>query len=845
MIKKKFWQTGWFTGLLISVLFLLSGWTDFMSQLEWRAYETGVRFSPAPTRRDNLEIIAIDEASLQQLGKWPWPRSYLGVVIKQLNAAGARIIGVALPLHTPQSEFGVNRLDTMRFSYEGQHEKTVKDILFLARQRLDTDGALAASLKKSDNTVLAISSGYGSERRENTVSGSKEILESFALPEPAVAPAGWTAYLPSVLTNGVAEVRQAQPPIRLLAKYSDAGMLDEFAADANSSLVTPLVLKYGDKYYPSFGLVFAALSRKLEPGDIEIVPGQGINLAGIKLDTDPAYRVYPRLYGRQTTESAFRVHSFHDIYSDTSDDEQPDMSRFRGKDVLIGITAPSLVDQMTLPGGDRVAPVMVTANVIDNLLHNDLYTVPAWALFAQLAVFAAIACYLIFILPRLGFWTGLVTSLMLLFVLVNAHFVLMIVNTMWVPLMLPAAALLTGALAIAVIRKMDEARQRTEAHLYESNLTLAQHLQTQGQLDQAFEKYRECAPGDVLLDRLYNLGLDYERRRQFGKAEMVFEHIRQQQPGYRDVKQRVQKNREVQNMVVLPQNGKHTAQGTLILTDGGLQKPMLGRYQVEKEIGRGAMGLVYLGRDPRIGRTVAIKTMALAQEFDADELEDVKARFLREAETAGRLNHQNIVTIYDVGEEQELAYIAMDYLQGHDLSHHKQPDTLLPLPTLLDIAIQVATALDFAHRHDVVHRDIKPANIIYDEESGNAKVTDFGVACLTSSSKTRTGTMLGSPSYMSPEQVSGSKVDGCSDLFSLGVTLYQLSTGKLPFVSDTMAGLAHKICNENPPDIRKLRDDIPACLVRIINKAMQKQKENRYKSGAQMAKSLRQCRETL
>jgi serine/threonine-protein kinase len=845
MIKKKFWQTGWFTGLLISVLFLLSGWTGFMSRLEWSAYEMGARFSPAPVSRDNLEIIAIDDASLQALGKWPWPRSYLGVVIRQLNAAGARVIGLALPVHTPQSEFGVGRLDTMRFSYEGQHEKTVKDILFLARQRLDTDGALAASLKKSDNTVLAISSGYGSERRENPVAGSQEILQSFALPGLAVAPAGWSAYLPSVLTGGVPEVRQAQPPIRLLAKYSDAGMLDEFAADESSSLVSPLVLKFGDKYYPSFSLVFAALSRQLKTGDIEIVPGQGINLAGLKLDTDPAYRVYPRLYSSKAEAPAFRVHSFHEVYSDTSDEEQPDMSAFRGKDVLIGITTPSLVDPVILPGGASVAPVMITANVIDSLLYGDLYAVPQWALIAQLAVLAAVACYLIFVLPRLRFWTGLLTSLMMLFVLLNAYFALMIVNTMWVPLMLPAAALFTGALAIAVIQKLDEARQRTEAHLFESNLSLGQHLQAQGQLDQAFEKYRECAPNDTLLDRLYNLGLDYERRRQFGKAEMVFEHIRQGRADYRDVKQRVQKNRELQEVVVLPQNGKHTAQGTLILTDGGVQKPMLGRYQVEKEIGRGAMGLVYLGHDPRIGRTVAIKTMALAQEFEADELEDVKGRFLREAETAGRLNHQNIVTIYDVGEEQELAYIAMDYLQGKDLSHHKQPDTLLPLATLLDIAIQVATALDFAHRHDVVHRDIKPANIIYDETSGDAKVTDFGVACLTSSSKTKTGTMLGSPSYMSPEQVCGSKVDGGSDLFSLGVTLYQLSTGKLPFVSDTMAGLAHKICNENPPDIRKLRDDIPACLARIINKAMQKQKDNRYKSGAQMAKSLRQCRETL
>jgi serine/threonine-protein kinase len=160
----------------------------------------------------------------------------------------------------------------------------------------------------------------------------------------------------------------------------------------------------------------------------------------------------------------------------------------------------------------------------------------------------------------------------------------------------------------------------------------------------------------------------------------------------------------------------------------------------------------------------------------------------------------------------------------------------------MDIAIQVATALDFAHQHEVVHRDIKPANIIYDESTGIAKVTDFGVACLTSSSKTKTGTMLGSPAYMSPEQASGQKVDGCSDLFSLGATLYQLTTGQLPFISDTVAGVTHKICNEKQVDARKIRPEIPACLNRVINKALQKNKEDRYKSGAQMARALRQCR---
>ncbi|MGB5275549.1 MAG: serine/threonine-protein kinase [Gammaproteobacteria bacterium] len=840
MVKKRFWQAGWFPGLIISVLFLSLGWTDFMSTLEWQAYGLGARLSPAPVSRENLEVIAIDEASLQQLGEWPWPRSFLGVVIKNLNASGARTVGLALPLHTPQSEFGVKRLDSMRDTYEGKYEKTVKDILFLARQRLDTDGALAASLRRSDNTVLAITYGLNHDIQRGSLSAGKQILESYAFPDSPAEADDWFAYVPSILTQGVPVPTQAQAPIPMLARHSDAGMLDESVTGKRHSLVTPLVLKSGDKYYPSFDLMFAAKSMNVATGDIALGLAQDITMGGIKLNTDPAYRVYPHLYKTTANKPAFRVHSFNDIYTHADSRHV-----FKDKDVLIGMTAPSLIDPIIIPGGETMAPVLVSAHLINNLLHNDMYKVPEWALMAQLAALAMVAVYLILVLPRFRFWTGFVTSLLLLFVIVNLHFALMVVSAMWIPLMQPTAALLAGTLALAIKRKMEEAQQRTEAHLYESNLTLGQHLQSQGNLDQAFEKYRGCPINNTLLDRLYNLGLDYERRRQFSKAAMVFEYIDEKHTAFRDVKQRMQKNREIQDMVVLPKNGKTTDQGTLILTDNGVQKPMLGRYQIEKEIGRGAMGMVYLGKDPKIGRTVAIKTMALAQEFDPDELDDIKQRFLREAETAGRLNHQNIVTIFDVGEEQELAYIAMDYLKGHDLSRHKQADRLLPIDVVLNIGIEVANALDFAHRHDVVHRDIKPANIVYDKASGSVKVTDFGVACLTNSSKTKTGTMLGSPSYMSPEQVDGKKVDGGSDLFSLGTTLYQLSTGQLPFVSDTLAGLTHKICNEKQVDASKVRSEVPACLSRIINKALRKQREDRYKNGVQMAKALRLCRDSL
>ena len=279
----------------------------------------------------------------------------------------------------------------------------------------------------------------------------------------------------------------------------------------------------------------------------------------------------------------------------------------------------------------------------------------------------------------------------------------------------------------------------------------------------------------------------------------------------------------------------------MMLGNGQVEKPMLGRYQLEKELGKGAMGVVYLGRDPKINRVVAIKTMALSQEFDADELEDVKARFFREAETAGRLNHQNIVTMYDAGEEHDLAYIAMEFLKGQDLVPFTKPGQLLPLPKVISIVARVADALAYAHSNNVVHRDIKPANVMYEPESDQVKVTDFGIARITDSSRTKTGMVLGTPSYMSPEQLSGKKIDGRSDLFSLGVMLYLLSCGKLPFVGESMTQLMFKIANEAQPDIHTLNPQVPDRLVAVIDRALRKDVSERYQSGDEMARDLRAC----
>jgi len=263
-----------------------------------------------------------------------------------------------------------------------------------------------------------------------------------------------------------------------------------------------------------------------------------------------------------------------------------------------------------------------------------------------------------------------------------------------------------------------------------------------------------------------------------------------------------------------------------------------GRYQVEGILGKGAMGIVYQGVDPKINRHVAIKTLQLSDEVDSTEFIEAKERFFREAQTAGGLSHANIVTIYDVGEENNLGYIAMDLLTGAPLSLFTQPGQTLPVPLVYKLLMQITDALDYAHNQNVVHRDIKPANIIYDDDLLKVTVTDFGIAYVSDNSKTRTGIIMGSPYYMSPEQILGLKVDGRSDIFSLGVTFYQLLCGHLPFEGESIATVAYQITKAKAVAVNQLNTKLPASALRITNKAMHKDIEKRYQTMAEFKLAL-------
>jgi len=251
------------------------------------------------------------------------------------------------------------------------------------------------------------------------------------------------------------------------------------------------------------------------------------------------------------------------------------------------------------------------------------------------------------------------------------------------------------------------------------------------------------------------------------------------------------------------------------------------------------MGIVYRARDPLIERAVAIKTVACAG-LSKDEVAAFENRFFREAKSAGRLNHPNIVTIYDVGRTDHLAYIAMEWLEGKSLREILDSGTVLPADNVADIVAQVADGLAYAHANGVVHRDIKPANIMV-LANGSAKIADFGVALLPTGSSTLAGAVFGSPKYMSPEQVAGQRVDGRSDIFSLGAVFYEMLTGVPPFAGEDLPAILHQVLHAQPAPPSGRRRNLSPDFDRIVAKAMAKEPEERYRNAGEMATDLRRC----
>ena len=451
--------------------------------------------------------------------------------------------------------------------------------------------------------------------------------------------------------------------------------------------------------------------------------------------------------------------------------------------------------------------------------------------------------YLVFLLPRFSRSTGIVLTVFMVFLVLVSQLVAQATQKLWFPLSLQIIWLLLGHVLILVWAIRLKGWRTLLARADDACISQSRSLLQKGELEPASDILEPCTTSNELLAVLYDISSAYASKRQYPQAVKILQTLQGRNKSFRDVKEKID---ALQSMVNTGDkksdsgNGRINVESTVVLDTPQIEKPVLGRYEIREELGRGAMGTVYLAYDPKISRQVAVKTLNYNQ-FQDQLLEDIKSRFFREAEAAGRLSHPNIVSVFDVGEEHDLAFIAMDFADGKPLNAFATKDTLLPVFEVYRIICDVAQALEYAHNNQIIHRDIKPGNIMYCPSPYQLKVTDFGIARLMDNSKTSTGEILGSPLYMAPEQLKGKKVTPQADIFSLGVTFYQLLTGKLPFEGENLASLTYEIIHGKHKGIRSVRKDLPSSAARIVNQALQKIAGDRYTSAGEMALVLKKA----
>ena len=487
------------------------------------------------------------------------------------------------------------------------------------------------------------------------------------------------------------------------------------------------------------------------------------------------------------------------------------------------------------------AHVEAYAAAIYSLLNSKTAYTPWWFSPASATLTLLITLLLVIGLSRVSAAAGSAMVALILIILLVVQMVMAVNRGLWMPMGAQMAWLIVGFALIRIWQSQHQRWQHLQGRVDEAGVIQADMLINRGQYSEVPAILDDCSPNSAVLQKYYELGSAFAGKRQYRSAIDTFKHLAQRSKGFRDTEQKIGALE-----AMLASSGPSKTQvasagdATVIIDQPEIDRPVLGRYEIRRELGRGAMGTVYLGYDPRIARQVAIKTLTYSQ-FAADQLDGIKSRFFREAEAAGRLNHPNIVSVYDVGEEADLAFIAMDYVEGKALSAFVNKNHLLPVFEVYRLMADVATALEYAHGSNIVHRDIKPGNIMYNPAPYQLKVTDFGIARLVDDSRTSTGEILGSPLYMSPEQLKGKRVNHAADVFSLGVTFYQLLTGGLPFIGDNLASLTYEIIHSKHRGVRTLRKELPTSASRITNQCLQKDIEDRYESAGELALVLKKA----
>ncbi|MGI9330897.1 MAG: protein kinase domain-containing protein [Gammaproteobacteria bacterium] len=802
--------------LLLLMVALVWAAGDRMLRLEFALYDFFQQQSSAvPSDR----ILIVDTGPGQDT---LWNDARLPAVIKSLEAAGAQVI---VPSQAPPANAALPNMQqlTALLQLEQQAREGGSNVDALSSQ---LDGFKAQYAVRS--AIQAALAASGRAVVPMTPANPREPAGLDPCPRLAATLADDNSL------TGILPARElvALPPV-ICEQAAGAGYAG-FRPDPDGTVrETTLVVHSAKRVTPTLALASLATAQGDSPPLVG--PDGQLHVNERPVKTGPAYSILLRYYEQQAQGTNFAQVSVEQILAKNFD---PALAR--GRIALLGpldtdAAYPTPLEP-ALPG------ILLTATSLSNLLQNDYLLRPDWLAWSELLLLVGLAALFAVLAPGMSLNAAALAAVFIGAILLTTEAYLLLAHGVWARLGLATVFSALGIMTIVGLRHLRQAQPLPTATPQPAGAGIGMG----DELDLAFSVLRQQPPNDDTKEKLYKIAVKHGRRREYAKAERVLRYLASVDPSYRGVTDKLKKlsgaarrEREAEESKGKPVAAPRIKRVAREASEDGIQR--LGRYEVDKVLGRGAMATVYLGRDPKINRKVAIKTIALAEEFSDEDLNNAKAQFMREAESAGRLNHPNIISIYDVDEDGDVAYLAMEYFEGQSLAAYATQGNLLPPEWVLELGARAAEALHYAHSQNVVHRDIKPANIMYSANSDDLKLTDFGIARLTDTSRTKTGIILGTPSYMPPEQLAGSPVSGQSDLYSLGITLYHLLTGGPPFRADSIPKLMDKIVNDRHPTLSTIRDDIPPGLDEVFDRALAKDPADRFPNGRAMALALRDC----
>ena len=783
---------------IVVTLLIIALYVDrhsWLENLELKIQDKMVQLARQKGSPDHAVIVTIDDSAIDKIGEWPWDAERIGYLIGMLAEYKPLAIG-------------------LDFEFPASGDRDPKGDAFLAQ-----------IIQQAGNVVVPLDFLVSEKPLPGTTAPPYVLKGSYIISDEERA----------LLDYPPLQAHQLHAPSRAVSEASwTLGHINS-AVDRDGIVRSdPLLIKYAGSYYPSMAVQLARAAMSVHRPGLKVEPGKAVRVGNVRIPTDDRGRMLIEYWGGPQT--------FPTISAARILEGKETAERVRGKVVLVGVTASGYVGTLRTSVSPLMHRTERIANAVESILRGRFIAQLHVTALLELVILLGIGLFCAVVLPRITLQFRLIVLAVFLFTIVNLNYILYSSFHLVTRTLYPSIEVLLF-LAFSPMVKMRKAATdglvADRAAQGQRRQTVIPGVRTVGKPGESamVEGARRSRPrGAITREELAETQII---------SDQLIEQVRQMT--------RATPTAAAQTSAAPPLKPERTPSARKTGPPAPLRRAerapatpppagipqKLGRYEVIEVVGKGAMGTVYRGKDPAIDRLVALKTIRFDPSTGAEEIAELRERLYREARAAGKLSHPNIVTIYDVGEEGDLQYIAMEFLEGYTLEEVVKKKQAPNFKIVAKIVMQVCSAMDYAHKQGIVHRDIKPANIMV-LDNFEVKVADFGIARLEQPNMTMTqaGMAMGTPTYMSPEQLRGEKADHRSDIFSLGVVIYELITKKKPFTGENVSQLIYNILNHEPEKPSNLDASLPGIFDMVVTRCLAKDPYARYQSAGEIAADL-------